>query len=271
MPPPRWLAYVVATLAVGAWMGLAVALRVDPNGYLLLGVPLLIVFQIGLARRPLTEVWFADGSGLRMSPKAWAAAAAFMIFPLYKLGASRPHAWGSRLWLLCAVAGAVPLGASLVRMNRERWALLKLCLCSAGGIGILFMALAAVARWHTRASLGIDVRLERGVSSFLLYLPVCFMLEEVFFRGALDSYVRRSDNSEASAIFVSLLWGLWHLPAVAGAASVSRTGWFGVACVLAVVHILVGRFLSEYWRRSGLLLIPAATHALVDAVRNGLI
>jgi membrane protease YdiL (CAAX protease family) len=40
--------------------------------------------------------------------------------------------------------------------------------------------------------------------------------------------------------------------------------------MLVVVHSAIGVSLSFAWRRSGNLALPAAAHALIDGVRNGL-
>jgi membrane protease YdiL (CAAX protease family) len=41
-------------------------------------------------------------------------------------------------------------------------------------------------------------------------------VEEVFFRGALDSYLHYGVQGTRwiSAVFVSVCWGLWHAPMV---------------------------------------------------------
>ena len=66
-----------------------------------------------------------------------------------------------------------------------------------------------------------------------------------------------------SAIFVSALWGAWHLP-IAGANDSSAHA----AITLVAVHTLVGVPLSFCWRKGGTLVLPAAAHALIDAYRN---
>jgi membrane protease YdiL (CAAX protease family) len=63
-----------------------------------------------------------------------------------------------------------------------------------------------------------------------------------------------------SALFVSVLWGLWHHPIVPGA-TVSQ---------LLVLQVAMGPFLSLFWRRSGNLLAPGFAHAPSDSVRNAL-
>ena len=70
-----------------------------------------------------------------------------------------------------------------------------------------------------------------------------------------------------SAIFISALWGIWHLPILpfANAATI-----VAAAPALIIVHGLVGVPLSFCWRSSGTLVLPAAAHALIDAYRNAM-
>jgi membrane protease YdiL (CAAX protease family) len=63
-------------------------------------------------------------------------------------------------------------------------------------------------------------------------------------------------------VFVSALWGLWHLPVTSG---------FPLPLMVAelvVVHVLLGVGLSLAWRRTRNLGGPALAHAVIDAVRN---
>jgi hypothetical protein len=62
-----------------------------------------------------------------------------------------------------------------------------------------------------------------GIEYLLLYIPVMIMMEEVAFRGAIDSHVRHPGESHGvrstvyaivSAIVVSVLWGIWHYPII---------------------------------------------------------
>jgi membrane protease YdiL (CAAX protease family) len=110
--------------------------------------------------------------------------------------------------------------------------------------------------------------------SFALYLPVVFVLEEVFFRGGLDSYLNRSDDRDpwVSAAFVAAIWGLWHMPLLLPALLHSSVSWAAVgftAVAVMAIHCVVGTPLALFWRSSGLLFVPAFVHALIDAVRNG--
>ena len=100
-----------------------------------------------------------------------------------------------------------------------------------------------------------------------IYFPATFVIEEVAFRGALDAHVHHPGDSRGwmSALFVSALWGAWHLPV--------SDGMPLPLLVLSLVawHCLVGVPLSFAWRRSGNLSGPAFAHAAIDAVRNGVL
>ena len=106
--------------------------------------------------------------------------------------------------------------------------------------------------------------LERGGARFLLG-PVGFVVEEVFFRGGLDTYLHRGEEGTGwlSAIYVSALWGLWHLPGQAAPAG----GLLGTIVALLVAQIAVGVPLSLWWRKSGNLTVTDTTHALLQAFR----
>ena len=91
------------------------------------------------------------------------------------------------------------------------------------------------------------------------------MVEEVFFRGALDTYLHRGEEGIGwlSAIFVSALWGLWHLPGQAKGPHLLST-----VVTLVIAQIAVGVPLSFWWRQSGNLTVNNTTHAFLDAVRD---
>jgi membrane protease YdiL (CAAX protease family) len=104
-----------------------------------------------------------------------------------------------------------------------------------------------------------------GIISLIVYIPVMFVMEEVSFRGVLDAHLHCPGEGRGwgSAFFVSALWGLWHLP-IGGDISLQTIG------VLLFVHCPVGVVLSLYWRRTGTLVIPGASHAFIDALRDAL-
>jgi membrane protease YdiL (CAAX protease family) len=106
------------------------------------------------------------------------------------------------------------------------------------------------------------------VAEWLLISPVGFVVEEVFFRGGLDTYLHQGEAGTGwlSAIFVSALWGLWHLPGQ----TIAQGQLFSTIAGLLIAEILVGVPLSLWWRKSGNLVTNNTAHALLDAVRNAL-
>lgn len=270
MPTARKYFEVLAFVAV--WMAAGWIFRLDANAYLLLGVPLVVLFQLFIRRQPLRNLWVRDAASFRLGLVGVVLAALLILAPGYDLVvvALPKKLWVVALWLLCACAGAV-FAAFALRQQEANAARRGLpSFVAAVVIGIVIMAAGALARHH---SVGFPLpKLFFLLKQFLLYFAVSFALEEVAFRGCLDSHVYRPrSNGEASgspwlsAIFVSALWGLWHLPTL----SIPSAPAFAAAIpALIIVHTLVGVPLSFCWRASGTLVLPAAAHALIDAYRN---
>jgi membrane protease YdiL (CAAX protease family) len=172
-----------------------------------------------------------------------------------------------RAWLLCATAGSALAAYALRSQGRQAFRHAVPPTAAAVTIGVAIMSAAAVTMGHS-----ISVHLEQATDFFRdlwLYFCVGFVLEEVTFRGMVDAHVHpdaRSAgvNAWTSALFVSALWGLWHLPIVA-------SGWSSALQVLPgllLVHVAIGIPLSFSWRRGGTLVLPALAHAIIDAYRN---
>jgi membrane protease YdiL (CAAX protease family) len=264
--------YLQAVAFVALWLAIGLLFHLDPNCYLLVGVPLVVLFQIGVRREPLVKLWVRDATHFRLG--AWGILLALGLAALPALDlvrGFRTAPWAILLWQLCCIAGAVVAGFSLCRFTQTQFRALVFCLATAGVIGCAMQVGVAVAQKH---SLAITVsRTMFCAKQFLLYFPVCFTLEDVVFRGAIDAHVHHPGEARPwwSAAFVSALWGLWHIGAVPipGQTHVSRIAALIVLAVgLPLVHIPTGIFLSLGWRRSGNLAVPAMVHALIDAVRN---
>jgi membrane protease YdiL (CAAX protease family) len=106
--------------------------------------------------------------------------------------------------------------------------------------------------------------LATAVISLATYLPVVFVMEEVLFRGLIDTYLHGSTPGpdRASALYGSALWGLWHLPVAFLALGVLTIPY------LVIVHTTIGYFMVAAWRRTGNLAAPGIAHAVIDALRN---
>jgi membrane protease YdiL (CAAX protease family) len=288
-PPPQPLAFGRAT-AVHSWrrrLGeaaalvalyvlLGSALRLDANAYLVLGVPLALAFQRLVARAPLRAAWVRDGEPFHFGRRLVVRAILFSLAPLLSIvDVIHLRSWSSGAAVVAGVAGA--FGLAYARGAVPRGELGKRLRGAAIAAVPGIVVLGGYALLH-RETLHVQlptwgVAAVVGVFSFAQYVPVCFAVEEVLFRGVLDSYVaRESDGPKAraaTAVALSALWGLWHLPLVlkAGMGAPEIASMVGL---MLLVHVVAGLALTAAWRWKGTLLVPAVAHALVDAVRNAL-
>lgn len=256
---------VEITLFVALWVALGELLDMKPNVYLVFGVPLTIAFQLYVARRPLHEMWVRHAPAFHLTRRDLVWAGALAIVPLITLVQDLSNSAGVPfyLWDLVTLAATVPCAWALRQFVPRTRRYLLFCLATAGVIGIFwtvgldFLDQAFIAH---RASDEPSFDLLVFIQYLLLYVPSLFLMEEVVFRGVLDSHVQQPGEHHGllTATYVSVLWGLWHFP-IRGAESV-------VALIL--VMGTTGIFLSIYWRRSGNLGVSGGTHAFVDSVRN---
>ena len=254
----------------------------NTNTYLLFGIPLTAGFQLFVHKRPIKDLWVRGGPGLSLRTVSLKLAILLAIAPFVYLAVYVVKGQGVDyiLYALAAIFGAGAAAYALGQFRRETRRHLVLCLATAGLLGVLLVIgpRMIVARYDvptvhpTGGNLGPDALV--GIESLLLYVPALFLMEEVAFRGAIDSHVHHPGESHgvesstvygiASAIVVSVLWGLWHYPITPHASVIE-----GIAEVLPL-QVAVGPFLSLFWRRSGNLMVPGFVHATIDSVRNAL-
>lgn len=268
-PVPSARRALSAAAFVLAWMVCGFAAHLSANAYLLLGVPLVLAFQRFVARQPLRALWVRAGPPLTPSARGRAILVVVALVPLWQLGSAIAADLGGDIvaWDACALVGS--LGVAYAWQHQSRGALRMGSAFAALALfcGIFTMAGAAII---TARSPWIGVqRYAAFTLDLLLYLPVAFVLEEVVFRGALDSYAGGDGvvgwRNLLGAVGVAALWGLWHLPVIPDALHLH------VVVQLLAVHIPIGVFLAFAWRSGGTLLLPALVHALVDAYRNAVL
>jgi membrane protease YdiL (CAAX protease family) len=288
----RWIEVLAF---VGVWMGAGVLLDMSLYAYLLLGIPLTAGFQLFVRKRPIKDLWVRGGAGLslrRVSLKLAILAILLAIYPFYQLvrlvvsGVSG-QGLDTILFVLAAIVGAGAAAYALGQFRRETWRYLGLCLATAGLLGVLLFAVPHILAGWSNASTALPASASLGpvallwIEQLLLLIPVVFMMEEVTFRGAIDSHVyhpgSRPDGVEsstvygiASAIMVSVLWGLWHLPIIPLPPQLPHASVFEHIVLVGYLEWAVGPFLSLFWRRSGNLMVPGFAHATIDSFRNAL-
>jgi hypothetical protein len=274
LPKNQLIRSTQAILFVGVWMAIGWLFHLAANSYLVVGVPLVVAFQILVRKEPLVTLWIRDTDRFRLNGLGMILGLGLAVLPTVRMiQPLRSASWLSHspeiLWYVCCIVGAFGAAFAFCQFKRRTWKELQFCLLTAGVIGSGTMVLGAFVRWvilHKPIVLSGAVVVS-GIQSFLLYVPVCFVLEEVVFRGAIDSHVFQAGDKGQwwTAVFVSGMWGWWHLPLMK---ATQFSEWIMPLLVLPCVHIAVGVFLSFGWRRSGNLAVSATTHAFIDVVRN---
>jgi hypothetical protein len=294
-------AFVALWMALG-WL-IRPAFKVRPEAplespfalaYLMLGIPLTALFQVVIRRQPLRAMWVRDAPPPRLGRWGWLIAAGLMAIPalgtLAELGEGK---WASAAFAAGALLGAIGAAYAIRQLRRPALRLMALCLAVVAAIDVAVSALLHRVFPELPPFLApTPGRMLLVLVATANYLPTCFVYEEVTFRGTLDAHLHppskgRSTGSPAaphdpeldartrhpgggrgwaSALYVSALWGLWHLPvAYPGPDSLPElVGGF------LLVHVAVGVPLSFFWRRTGNLTVPALAHGFIDALRDAL-
>lgn len=277
----RPLRYLIVALVVLGWWALGRLLNLNVSGFTLLGVPILLAFQVWIHRQPLLSLWVRSAPPLRVDAWFILIWCLFSIVPAVNLVTALNQ---RDLWSAASAAAAV-LGAfglayalrslkpSISGVSAGRMALYFLIALVVGLLPLIptlvlprFVHMHINGQTATAASLPpLAVLLQVGLGRFLMG-PVGFIVEEVFFRGGLDTYLHRGEKGTGwlSTIYVSVLWGLWHLPG----AALAQPNLLATVVSLVVAQIILGVPLSLLWRKSGNLAVPDTIHAVLEAVRS---
>jgi membrane protease YdiL (CAAX protease family) len=258
---------VEVAAVVGVWIGIGELVDAGITAYLLIGIPLTAAFQLWVRRRPIRELWVrgTDRPGIVRATAFRLIGLVLVIYPVYalvKVIADSPDGELAQiLYFLAAAGGAGAAAYAFTHFTRETWRYLLFCVLTAGVLGSFALILNDVHTLTHPTGNHPSGNFWLGVFSFIQYIPVVFVMEEVSFRGAFDSHAHHEGDKRGvlTAIYVSVLWGVWHAPVI---------GWDHIVS-LVIYQGLVGTFLSIWWRKSGNLGVSGSTHALIDAIRNG--
>src|SRR5262249_26780270 len=156
------------------------------NLYLLLGVPLLLVFQLIVRRQPLRALWVRQAPPFRLDGKGIAIAIVLMMVPLLNLlGGLLSGQWDISLYSLVSLVGALAAAYAIRSADRQTLRLVLLCLAGALALRLMTMLVLRFALGLPSPSWSFP-GLIVALMSLLTYIPVLFVIEEVVFRGALD-------------------------------------------------------------------------------------
>ena len=197
-PIRRW---IEALAFVGVWVAAGELLNMSSNTYLLFGIPLTAGFKLLVRKRPIKDLWVQGGPGLSPRSVSFKLAILLAIAPFVYLAVYVAKGQGVDyiLYALAAIVGAGAVAYALGQFRRETWRYLGLCLSAAGLLGVLLVIVFSMSAARYGAStvhptggnlLGPDALIR--IESLLLCIPALFLMEEVAFRGAIDSHVRRA-------------------------------------------------------------------------------
>lgn len=263
--------YIEVFLFVAVYIAIGLVFKLDPNTYQFVGIPLILVFQLFIRKQPIQTLWVREYSKFKLSKWGMMIGAAFIIFPakvIIKMILHNKVDFSTTFFLAATIIGTLGVAYSISHFTKSTLRFLLLCLATAGILGIGLFVASAIAH-SINLNKPIQFNYMVGIKTLLIYIPACFIFEEVVFRGLLDSHIHQPGQKKGiwSAIFVSALWGLWHIPVVLVN---SKGNLLIAASFLVAVHTLIGVPLSIFWRKSGNLGITCFTHSLIDAVRNAL-
>jgi hypothetical protein len=176
---------VLATLVIGGYMALGFAFALSAEGYLLLGIPITIAFQLLVVRRPLRTLWLRTAPRLTFTPRSIGAVLVVSIAPgAITVGAVRSGDPVLAAYGLAALVGAVGAVYALRAMDREAIRSTIKATLITGAILVSIMVACRLVSGGFNGSLA--TALVTAVISAATYLPVVFVMEEVLFRGLLD-------------------------------------------------------------------------------------
>ena len=142
----RPLRFLIVTLVVAVYIALGFLLHLDVAKYQLLGIPLLLIFQLGIQRQPLRTLWVRSGPPLRLDGGFFILWVLFSVVPAYQV-LRTAHADPARAALYgTGIAGAFGLAYALRAMRAENARQLGLCVLTTGSIVLLPLLLGLLLR-----------------------------------------------------------------------------------------------------------------------------
>ncbi|MFZ6862882.1 CPBP family intramembrane glutamic endopeptidase [Undibacterium sp. Ji67W] len=270
----RWA--IISTIIVFVWVVIGYSFDLDANQYLILGIPILILYQWFLRKKPLVQLWMFDSTHIGITKRSVFLLCLSMIIPTVALCKYFNDFYDSNIdvakiiWLLAALFGS--LGVAITIDNAIKKSFWKNAELLTLVILIIFVGVVAntVSALTNGKTLGNNLW-ETSFNLFLnvaLYSNVGFVLEEVVFRGGFDAAILGDSRPEGKtgwwvAFYVSLLWGIWHIPILI------QNGADAIDIVRSLVfHIGLGIPLSILVRRTRSIGSAVFAHAFIDGWRN---
>lgn len=263
--------YIQITIFIIIYISLGFLLKLDGNQYLLIGIPLSLIFQVFVRKKSIKSAWLRTDEKFDFNYKSILYIILFCIYPCYqifKMCTNGPYIITRILYNLCIILGSFGFSYAVSNLTKKTAKETLLCLLTSGILGVLISFGGAFVKSYLNSTV-INFNFESFFTSILTYVPIVFVLEEVIFRGILDEHISENDKeiNYWSILYICFLWGWWHLPI----SNKSFEEIVGASVIFPIIHTIVGFFMSVYWRKSGNLIVPGFTHAFIDAIRNALL
>ena len=259
--------YAECAAFVLLWMAVEHCFHLSPIAGQMFGIPLTAAFQLWIARRPLQQLWAFDAGKFRVDGKTLMVAGALVAgcgaLLWFGRGHDTPWLGPRRLFFYLIVAAAIPaaIGLRAQRAAAFRRAIPWLLAAVAVRVGWY-------AAWHEGAVLMPAAKLFDFATTWMGEFVAFFLLDEVVFRGALDPHLRDASSGRlhevCSAVFVSILWAIWHLPAYSPHAK-GFLALFNGLTPFYVCVTMMGVLLSFCARRARTLVPSSIMHAFGNA------
>src|SRR5580698_8045777 len=117
-----YMNYIQAVVFVGVYIALGFVLNMNPNLYLLLGIPLTMLFQLGVRKQPLYTLWVRNSTSFRLNKIGIALAIAFMAEPVREIILMVIHKKADPIiiaYLIAAIAGAFGTAFSFMQFKKD--------------------------------------------------------------------------------------------------------------------------------------------------------
>ena len=109
-----------ATLVIGGYMALGFAFRLSAEGYLLLGIPITVAFQILVVRRPLRALWLGGTPPMTFTRRSILAVVVVAIAPaVIVIRGVRDGDPVLAAYGLAAIVGAIAAVYAMRAMDRD--------------------------------------------------------------------------------------------------------------------------------------------------------
>jgi hypothetical protein len=259
--------YLECTAFVLLWMAAEHYFHLRPLTGQLLGIPVIAVFQIAVARRPLHQLWVRDVKSFRWDRSSWLISCGLALASGALLWSGRgqpaPGLNGPAKLFLQVLAGVVPAAFAL---RQQSGAAIRRALPAM--IAAATFVIGWHAAWHDGVVLVPGAKLMGFFTTWLCEFVALFLVDEVVFRGALDPHLADASAGRlhewCSAIFLSMLWAIWHLPAYNPGAP-TFVALFAAIGPFSIRVVVLGVLLSSCARRARTLLPTSIVHAFANA------